>query len=506
MNIDITIINNIATAENAEYVCDNTEYVARFWFSSEWDAEPVKTARFRFGGNYIDKVFTGYEVKIPRISGVQYMEIGVFAGDLITSTPVIIPCKRSILSGEGSPEPPKEDVYNEIIEVVEGAIGRADEAYSFAESVSGTASEARSLASEANTRTIVTDQRVSELTRLPSGSTSGDAELADIRVGADGKTYTNAGSAVRGQVGDLAREAVELGEMNRYNVLSLLPFTNETKNGVTATRNRDGSFTFKGKATADALFNLLIHDTDAPPFIKAGDVITLNHSSKGVQLVWWNYDSTPSYISGGVNSENVINYRMVLPQNMRRAIIRFKVPNGVTVDETVHPYAIKENRLHTEPLTNLYKYNCINYAGLYEPSSPTFSGVTFTKNDDGTVSVSGTATAETYFNYFLDVNNFPVWADKSKKYKLTYNSSKVQVCVWFYKNGSYLSGVSTYTDREFTIPSDAQGMMLRLRVFKDSVVSETVEPILKSTMSNQELENTITSLIARIEALEAKVN
>lgn len=51
-----------------------------------------------------------------------------------------------------------------------------------------------------NAQINVLQSRMSEFANLPDGSTSGDAELADIRVSYDGNTYDDAGDAVRGQV------------------------------------------------------------------------------------------------------------------------------------------------------------------------------------------------------------------------------------------------------------------------------------------------------------------
>lgn len=54
---------------------------------------------------------------------------------------------------------------------------------------------------------LITERsRINSLTKLTDGSTSGDAELIDGRIGANGVTYTNLGTAIRNQIKDVSKE------------------------------------------------------------------------------------------------------------------------------------------------------------------------------------------------------------------------------------------------------------------------------------------------------------
>lgn len=130
--IDVTIRDKIAVADSTVYVCGNSDYTIRFDLDAEWAAYDTKTARFVYGSRYIDVVFDGNECQVPIIANAYGLNVGVFAGNLHTTTPAYIRTERSILCGAGAPAAPSSDVYNEIMDklnMISDDIGAAVEDY-----------------------------------------------------------------------------------------------------------------------------------------------------------------------------------------------------------------------------------------------------------------------------------------------------------------------------------------------------------------------------------------
>lgn len=122
-NINVHIKDRVARAEgDPVIICGNGDYTVTFSFDEEWGGANVKTARFKFntaeGPEHIDQPFTGDTVDVPELSDIREVEVGVFVGDLNTTTGASIRCKPCIRCGSGAPKDPTPDVYDELMELI----------------------------------------------------------------------------------------------------------------------------------------------------------------------------------------------------------------------------------------------------------------------------------------------------------------------------------------------------------------------------------------------------
>lgn len=126
--INVSVKKKIAVQTNdVIYICGNSDYVVDFDFDDEWLEHGFKTARFVYEGKYTDVVFEGNQCSVPVISNTYNIKVGVFAGDLRTSTPANISAKKSILCGSGTPEAPTPDVYNQMMELFNAEMGAVEQ-------------------------------------------------------------------------------------------------------------------------------------------------------------------------------------------------------------------------------------------------------------------------------------------------------------------------------------------------------------------------------------------
>ena len=124
--IEIKVVGRVATTSDpfaVPYICGNNDYTVHFVFDdAKWDAHPEKTARFLYDGRYTDVIFSGDTCPVPLIYNTCGIQVGVYAGDLITTTCADIVAIRSALSTAGIPADPTPDVYRQIMAALVGKI------------------------------------------------------------------------------------------------------------------------------------------------------------------------------------------------------------------------------------------------------------------------------------------------------------------------------------------------------------------------------------------------
>ena len=116
--INITVRGKIARAEGrARVVCGNSDYAVRFDFDADWAEYTVKTARFvSEDGSYTDVQFEGEDCSVPILRNTRTLLVGVFAGNLRTTTAALIHAVPCITDPDGTPSDPTSDVYAQLME------------------------------------------------------------------------------------------------------------------------------------------------------------------------------------------------------------------------------------------------------------------------------------------------------------------------------------------------------------------------------------------------------
>ncbi len=172
---------------------------------------------------------------------------------------------------------------------------------------------------------------------------------------------------------------------------NLLPYpykeTTKTASGITFTDNGDGTITANGTATATTTFNL---NNNVPliggkTYVMSNNYMVASYKNEVGSVKWfigttpfvWNEEYTLVQLYLQISSGATVNNVVIKPQ--------VEQGNTPTVYESwFDPSTVTVKRLGKNLLKN-------------EENSQTINGITFAVQDDGTVSASGTATADATF-------------------------------------------------------------------------------------------------------------
>lgn len=117
----ITVENRIARVSGTpQLVCGNGSYSVDFQLDSEWDEYTDKTAHFRYirdgTPQNVSVEFSGTSCTIPVLEDVDFVEIGVSAGTIRTTTPARVPCLRCITDIPSAAYTSPPDIYNDVLD------------------------------------------------------------------------------------------------------------------------------------------------------------------------------------------------------------------------------------------------------------------------------------------------------------------------------------------------------------------------------------------------------
>ena len=133
------------------------------------------------------------------------------------------------------------------------------------------------------------------------------------------------------------------------------------------------------------------------------------------------------------------------------------------------------------------EYNSENILDYATKTTQTINHVDFTANADGSFTVVGTASALANKDLINSTTSLPEGIESGKTYYVRYSATDVILRIIPYVNGSSSASTDFKSNGVIALPNNLTGIIIRLVVNSGKTVSETVNPKIFNSLSNDDL-------------------
>ena len=329
------------------------------------------------------------------------------------------------------------------------------------------------------------NNRIDNIISLPEGSTTGDAELIDARVGADGIIYSSAGTAIRLQTSRLSKDVDSLNKCIAKEVINEVDFNEVEKDKIYAVSFPNGT-TF-------------VNYNSYKKVVKQGEkyyisTTTTAHKSYAIALL---YDSDNNLVEVvGQNTEDnsvtVVDYEVKIPGNVTTLIVTSRSDYTTKIKTASYIYP-GINILEVEDSINKID-EIITSLSRDKNEVIEFDGVE--KNTLYPIP-NTTPTPIDYFNtYYINV-------EAGEKYKITTNvpANKNYAIAQFYNENKYVGEEFrnneaielNVTNYEFVIPRGVTLMRCCVGSSTNIILTKVTEEFIDVENELKEIERNVLS-------------